>query len=266
MMLVLLVVPTDSRFDEPSTRLHIEDVPSTGSLALQRKIYRFSVIPGGVYSADELARAQRVDATVRAHYTGFGNAPTLHVMPAMAYFYVSYRKGDRIYWTSNKRPIPKGELVLSDGKNLARARCGNRLSLVAQEPRLEAGEPSDEFLNDVEAPTASVLDSTKPPLSFKDLSLLPSLFEDQLNPNSFGLSVPGNTALTNRGFADLLAPSSGFLSTAWPLVNPRQGDNNRTITDIPEPSTSGMLLAALAVALLYARAKMARRQSQPLDQ
>jgi hypothetical protein len=60
--------------------------------------------------------------------------------------YVSYRMGDRIYWTRKKLLIPEGELVLTDGVHFARTRCGNRLSLT---PGAETrdDEPSEAALN-----------------------------------------------------------------------------------------------------------------------
>jgi hypothetical protein len=118
-----------------------------------RKVYPFSVIPGGAYSAEELALARRVDGVVAAHYADF-DAPAVAVrtLPENEFLYVSYRKSDRVYWTTDKRRIPKGEPVLTDGKHLARVRCGNRLSAAPQFPVLYGPQPTEANLNAPELP------------------------------------------------------------------------------------------------------------------
>jgi len=118
-----------------------------------RKIYPYSVIPGGAYSGEELARARRIDGVVAAHYSDFeAGAVTVRTLPQDTYLYVSYRKSDRVYWTANKRRIPKGEVVLSDGKHLARTRCGNRLSAAPQLPIAAGPQPTETALNGPEIP------------------------------------------------------------------------------------------------------------------
>lgn len=121
--------------------------------ARPRKVYPLSVIPGGAYSGEELALSRRVDRVVAAHYADFDPASaTLRALPADTYLYVSYRKADRVYWTANKRRIPKGEMVLSDGKILARGRCGNRLSAAPQFPVAPGPQPTEAALNAPELP------------------------------------------------------------------------------------------------------------------
>jgi hypothetical protein len=65
--------------------------------------------------------------------------------------FVSYRKKDAVYWTARRVQIPAGEATLTDGVLEIRARCGNRISEVAQDPIL-AEDPSEQELEDVEAP------------------------------------------------------------------------------------------------------------------
>lgn len=126
------------------------------SLAIEqkpRKVYPFSVIPGGAYSADELALARRVDRVVAAHYADFDpSTVAVRTLPEDEFLYVSYRKADRVYWTTDKRRIPKGNCVLTDGKHLARARCGNRLSATPQFPVLYGPQPAEASLNAPEVP------------------------------------------------------------------------------------------------------------------
>jgi hypothetical protein len=120
---------------------------------IPRKIYPYSVIPGGAYSSEELAVARRIDRVVAAHYSDFETgAVTVRALPEDRYFYISYRKSDRVYWTANKRRVPKGEIVLSDGKHLARTRCGNRLSEAPQLPIAAGPQPTETALNGPEVP------------------------------------------------------------------------------------------------------------------
>ena len=60
--------------------------------------------------------------------------------------YVSYRKNNSIFATRKQLRIPKGELVLTDGTHLARARCGNRLSDTPAEPTSAQEEPTPDLM------------------------------------------------------------------------------------------------------------------------
>lgn len=154
-------------------------VPSL--LQALRPVYPFSVIPGGVLNRAELAVELARDVLVRDHYVDF-KVPATHlaVMNEDRFAYVSYRKNGRIFWTRKQLRIPKGEVVLTDGSNVARARCGNRLSAVPRDPvspeplappELSLGPMTPELLRDKritfaappETPAANV---TAPPGTF----------------------------------------------------------------------------------------------------
>jgi hypothetical protein len=112
-----------------------------------RRIYPYSIVPGGVASRLELARAVMADKVVAAHYAGFAvDKADLRTVPRARAVYVSYRKGDRVYWTANKVMLAEGETVLSDGRNDIRARCGNRISDTPQLP-VEVKGPSEQVLD-----------------------------------------------------------------------------------------------------------------------
>src|SRR5205823_6610337 len=94
-----------------------------------RPTYPYSVVPGGVYSLAELRAAIQKDALVREHYADFNlRSGQLIKLIDDRYEYASFRLGSRIFWTTKKLRIPKGEVLLTDGSNYARTRCGNRLS------------------------------------------------------------------------------------------------------------------------------------------
>lgn len=133
---------------------HVAALPKPPDPGLSpRKIYPLSVIPGGAYSGEELARARRLDRVVEAHYSDFETgATTVRSLPQDTYFYVSYRKANRVFWTANRRRVPKGESVLCDGSHMARARCGNRLSEAPQLPIAAGPQPTEAALNAPEMP------------------------------------------------------------------------------------------------------------------
>jgi len=82
-----------------------------------------------VADARELKDAVERDPVVAAHYADFNIAQT-HVerLNADRAMYVSYRLGDRVFWTTKTLLLHKGETLISDGTHEARTRCGNRLS------------------------------------------------------------------------------------------------------------------------------------------
>jgi hypothetical protein len=113
----------------------------------QRRVYPYSIVPGGVADAKELGRVIREDKVVAAHYAEFdlsrAHEKTVTVPRAV---HVSYRKGDKVYWTAKKVMLAEGETLLSDGIHEARARCANQISDTPRLP-VEAHGPSAEELD-----------------------------------------------------------------------------------------------------------------------
>ena len=122
-------------------------VSSNGSDSA-RAIYPYSVIPGGVENASELRNSVAHDPVVAEHYGDFDVARARVVrLDQDRLLYVSYRLGNRVFWSKNRLTLLKGETVITDGANMARTRCGNRLAeapvgpVMAAEPALEAAPP-----------------------------------------------------------------------------------------------------------------------------
>jgi hypothetical protein len=144
--------PSDAFLSSPSHASDLPlywtdvDVPSSANAGAQRRVYPYSVIPGGVVTSKELVSALQRDPVAAAHYSDFhaGSARVMR-LPSARQVYVSYRLGDRVYWTSKKVTLTAGETVLTDGAHLARTRCGNRISEVPG-PTSPA-EPPKEALN-----------------------------------------------------------------------------------------------------------------------
>lgn len=101
----------------------------------ERRLYPYSVIPGGVENEQELANAVAHDPVVAQHYAEFdvSRAHVIHLDRNLA-VYVSYRMGNRVFWTTKRLRIPEGETLITDGEHEARTRCGNRLSETPMAP------------------------------------------------------------------------------------------------------------------------------------
>ena len=98
-----------------------------------RVVYPYSVVPGGVRSGEELQNVAAHDPAVAQHYSGFSykQARVVEVSePKLVY--LSYRRGDRIYWSRKQAKLHVGEKLLSDGHITARTRCGNQVSVLPQ--------------------------------------------------------------------------------------------------------------------------------------
>lgn len=104
-----------------------------------RPVYPYSVVPGGVQNAKELKWVAEHDPIVGAHYAGFDYAHAQVVRLTLARTaYVSYRIGNRIYWTRRRITLKKGEKLITDGRMTARTRCANR---VEETPQQQAAAP-----------------------------------------------------------------------------------------------------------------------------
>ena len=112
----------------------------------ERHFYPFSVVTRGVHTLDGLKTAMERDAVVADHYGSIAvDSFRRERVAAPRMVYVSYRKGDDVYWTRNRVPLYTGETVLTDSTTSIRARCGNRISETAMEPTLDDEPTAAEF-------------------------------------------------------------------------------------------------------------------------
>ncbi|MGC2248694.1 MAG: PEP-CTERM sorting domain-containing protein [Terriglobales bacterium] len=110
-------------------------------------VYPYSVVPGGVRNANALREAAARDRAVARLYAHFDfEHARLERIRAAREVYVSYRIRDSIFWTRKKIRLPAGELLLTDGKIAARAKCGNQISEVAK-PDISDEEPDQDVLD-----------------------------------------------------------------------------------------------------------------------
>ena len=174
------------------------DAPSAAEpLQPTRRVYRHSIVPGGVYTPQELALAVAGDPVVAVHYADI-NPSGIRVgrlrQPLAAH--LSYRIGAKIYWTKRKLQLKAGEQILTDGNTTVRARCGNIVSMVPRAP-VFAGEPIERELELFSEPIVPV---SLPPLELPSLpKLTPPLPPPRQRSAVEQVSEPGTLMLV--GFA-----------------------------------------------------------------
>jgi PEP-CTERM motif len=144
-----------------------------------RRLFPYSVIPGGAVDAKELKAALLNDPIVAEHYKGFDLAKA-HVirLDQDRAVYVSYRLGGHIYWTTRRLTLLKGEMLLTDGEHEVRTRCGNRIS---QTPKAPVS---------LKEPEQATLENPPPPLP-NDIGDLPFPLADLLPVSSMGAPPSG---------------------------------------------------------------------------
>jgi hypothetical protein len=111
---------------------------ATRTPRLSRGFFPYSVVYGGVHSPAELVEAAETDPVVREHYKDI-RRDRVHLarLTNAKQAYVSYRTTDGVYWTRKPVTLRAGEEFLTDGENVVRARCGNRVSEVARLPVMQ---------------------------------------------------------------------------------------------------------------------------------
>ncbi len=134
--------------------------------AENRPVYPYSIVPGGVKDAHELKYAADHDPLVRAHYAGFDydHARVVRLVLART-VYLSYRIGNKVYWTRHRVTLKKGETLITDGTITARTRCANRVEEMPQQATSMSEPPAMKFDEPVQ-PVLGTATST-PPVPFQ---------------------------------------------------------------------------------------------------
>lgn len=216
-----------------------EDYPlgATRELSGQKRlVYPYSIIPGGIKTLADLKLAVAEDPVVARQFQGFDfqNARLVQVAQKESMF-VSYRIGQKVYWTRQKLPLHPGETLVTDGKITARTRCGNRVAKVP----LDTGsplEPPEEAFNQ---PYAALIAAPDPDPARADPAPAPLLPADVAQKSKKWWVLP----LFAAPFAALPHSDS---SSGTPLA----------VT--PEPGMSLLLVSGLAG--VYWRVRKYRRK------
>ena len=228
-------------------------VPPSRSVALStfqtsveighRPLFPYSVIPDGVESIRELKSAVASDPVIAKHYSNFDLAKARIIrLDKDRPVYVSYRLGKRVFWTTRKLQLRKGETLITDGEHAARTRCGNRISETPARP-VSLKEPPRESL---EAP----LDPGRPlpPYGLSQNQLADNFPE--LPAARFFVFDPG-TAPPAPLFVPILwggASSTGGTPVSSPPDQPSP-------VAVPEPGTLVLLSTGLFATFLLRRKK-----------
>jgi hypothetical protein len=225
----------------------------------RRLVYPYSVIPGGVTSADELRETSAHDETVATHYAGFNyNRARIIEVNEPRLVYLSYRRGNKVYWTRKQASLHKGEKLLTDGRITARTRCGNQVSVLPQANT----SPEEPLLAELDRP-----DAVASGMEAFPSNLGSSLSVDPVMP--IGPSSPGG-----GGFAGGGGPPSVFVPLPIGGPTPPSGGGGCTPTKnnnctspppppppppppaVPEPGT--MVLVLSGAAAVFARLRQKR--------
>jgi len=221
----------------PSQRAdYASQARSSDSRPLARRVdgvvYPYSVIRGGVANPEELKHVMEYDPVVSRHFRGF-NYQRAHLvkLPEEQAMYVSYRIGDRVYWTRRKIKLHSGETLITDGTIVARTRCGNR---VARAP-LDTGSPLEPSPDDLEQPVM-LRDSVPGPPAAAAVTPAPATTPPAVVP---------------------AAKKSGWWFIPPPVFVP-PGSSGGPLAVTPEPGS--ILLISSGLAAVYLRSRKTRKK------
>lgn len=241
-----------------------------------RPVYPYSVVPGGVRDARELKWAAEHDPVVAAHYAGFDYDHARIVRLTLARtVYLSYRIGNKVYWTAHRVSLKKGETVLTDGKITARTRCANRVEEMPQQATSRLEPPAIKFEEQIHPIIGTAV--APPPVPFESSLLnrnpVPglgpapplSLYDPLNNGNGIPISPPPlpqlcGIGIKKRGSGDpnggLTGIETGKFHKKKPTIDPCETGGG---TEVPEPGTWILLASGLSGICWKARQKFARK-------
>ena len=227
-----IAAPVAQSFRAPAPA-PIEPVAVAGA---PRPVYRHSIVPGGAYSQKDVAAVVRRDDVVAAHYEPIDVERVRPVtVTAARAVYVSYRRGDDVYWTKRPVQLTPGETLLTDGTSEIRARCGNRVSDHARLP-VAADEPPFGALDTIEPSDSSSMAEARtdpgglthiPFLHARSGGLTPSPATDDVTPTG---GVPGGPTWLGAG--------GGF----FPSADPSTGSGGSPVTPLGGSARDGGVL------------------------
>ena len=245
-----------------SVKADARETAAAFAATLPRKIYQYSVVPGGIYTPEELADARRTDPVVAKHFEDFGPDTKVTRLKEDMWAYVSYRKGNKVYYTKKKHKVCKGELVITDGKNYARTRCANRLSKIFKPPALTYDEPKPRDLDVLDTPDYTI-PTPDPTLttSYYPFPETPA-YRDVLPSTPTGAN-PGAKPYPPPQFelpGQFIVPQYTPLGGVVPGVLIAPAPNSPPVTPpvvvlTPEPSTLSLILVSAAGLALVIRRK-----------
>lgn len=236
-----------------------------------RPVYPYSIVPGGVKDARELKWAADHDPVVRAHYAGFDYEHARVVRLVLARTaYVSYRIGNKVYWTRRRIKLKKGETVITDGKITARSRCANRVEEVPQQATSSSEPPAAKFEEPVQPSAGTAVAGPPPPFESALLNrpgvpgLGPAPPLTMVNPLGGGpwipISPPPLPGVCGVGKPKPGTPATPGIAVAASSTG-KKGKGNPCSSGgsvVPEPGTWLMVAAGLAAIFWKCRPRLAK--------
>jgi hypothetical protein len=220
---------------------------------VKRKVYPYSMVPGG---AENVSQARRFmsDPAVKLNYANIDLEKLRQErLTTNLTGYVSYRWGEKIYWTAKKITLRAGETVFTDGAHIVRGRCLNCYSAIPMQP-IRPHEPTEKALDTPAEMPVTVYSFPKLPVLAPELPIPPG----ELTP-----TVPIIPAAL--GPAGGKVPGGGFWFPLIPIIPPihhhpgspgSPGSGTTPVVPpvavVPEPSYAwGLAAACLALVLAY---------------
>ena len=203
----------------------------THPASYERVVYPYSIIPGGIRSRADLVTSITNDPVVAEHYANFDLSQAKFIRsdePQIVH--VAYRLRNKVYWTAKTVKIPPGETLISDGKSVARTRCGNKVAALPQGPI----SPEEPLLETFDIP---LIANVQPPNL--DVSSMTDIEARPVEPQIPNIAV--QPLLVDNLQYDTKRPLALFPRTS----------------EVPEPGTLGLMLSGLAVILAF---KFVRRK------
>jgi hypothetical protein len=214
-----------------------------------RPVYPYSLVPGGVHDPKELERVFEHDPVIAAHYRDFDfrRARVVQLLEDKT-VYVSYRIRGRVYWTTKRVRLRRGEKVITDGKMTLRTRCGNQVSETARN-EVSPNEPAIARLENpiqLDPGTAAVIP-------------YPTEFESSLarsNLPVFAMAPPGYSFISNYGATFSLYPPPLPSCGKKKKGSKTSTECNNPVGQVPEPGSFILLGTGLAGAFFRYRNKL----------
>jgi PEP-CTERM motif-containing protein len=232
-----------------------------------RPVYRYSVVPGGVRDVGELKWAAAHDPVVAAHYAGFDydHARVVRLVLART-AYVSYRIGNKVYWTRHRVSLKAGETVITDGKMTARTRCANRVEEVPPQLHSSLEPPVMDFEEPMMPQPGTA--QANPPVPYQSSIMRPmvpglgpapplSLY-DPFGPGTYLPLAPPALPSGVCGPLKKKGTGTGGTGSTGNKKNPGNpcGEGGGGVGTVPEPGTWLLMVSGLVLMLWFARKRI----------
>jgi hypothetical protein len=265
-------LPTFQQAELSRRRLvDLNDALSQSAPSATRPVYPYSVVPGGVEDARELKWVAEHDPIVAAHYAGFDYDHARVVRLTLARTaYVSYRIGNRVYWTHRRVTLHKGEKVITDGRMTARSRCANRVEEAPQQKAAPSEPPVEKFDEPMRPGSGTAMQSPSVPFESALLNRSPGPGLGPVGPLSLYDPISGGnwTPISPPPLpSGLCGPNKKKGTSSAGCCAGGEGENNgknKTGSPcgspgvVPEPGTWILFASGLAAIFWQARRKLAR--------